>query len=172
MAHVYLWAGLADWARLTFHRLPEPRDARCTRWREEQPLRGSAVAAYVGDMPHNWASAECVLYLRHMLALEDGDALRLLCGIGAPELASGEPWQIKGSPTRFGRVTLSLEPSGSSRWTLRFDRPSGRPPGRLELPARIGTLGLVRLTGASSRTVGDRVHVVPTARAFEATFGG
>ena len=71
-------------------------------WREEQPLRGSTVAGYVGDMPHNWASAECVLYLRHMLALEDGPALRLLEGIGATELAARQPYRLKQTPTRFG----------------------------------------------------------------------
>ena len=44
---------------------------------------GALTGSHVGDMPHNWASAECVLYLRHMLALEDGHSLRLLAGIGA-----------------------------------------------------------------------------------------
>jgi hypothetical protein len=66
-------------------------------------------------MPHNWASAECVLYLRHMLALEDGGSLRLLTGIGKPELATGEPFAIAGSPTRFGRISLRLEPLGRER---------------------------------------------------------
>ena len=71
VAHVYLWAGLADWARSTFTGfLNHASPLYC--WREEQPMRGSLTADYVGDMPHNWASAECVLYLRHMLALEDG----------------------------------------------------------------------------------------------------
>ena len=71
VAHVYLWAGLEDWARTTFTGfLNHATPLYC--WREEQPLRGSLAANYVGDMPHNWASAECVLYLRHMLALEDG----------------------------------------------------------------------------------------------------
>ena len=79
MAHVYLWAGIPDWARLTFTGfLNHATQLYC--WREEQPIRGSLTADYVGDMPHNWASAECILYLRHMLALEDGQALRLLAG--------------------------------------------------------------------------------------------
>jgi hypothetical protein len=90
VAHVYLWAGLADWARSTFTGfLNHASPLYC--WREEQPVRGSLTAGYVGDMPHNWASAECVLYLRHMLALEDGRDLRLLAGVGDFELASAEP---------------------------------------------------------------------------------
>jgi hypothetical protein len=42
--------------------------------------------------------------------LEDGRDLRLLAGIGDPELAGSEPLQIRSSPTRFGRLDLTLEP--------------------------------------------------------------
>ena len=69
---------------------------------------------YVGDMPHNWASAECILFLRHMLALEDGPALRVLPGIGDFELASAEPYRVDRTPTRFGRLSVSLEPAGDA----------------------------------------------------------
>ena len=120
VAHVYLWAGLADWARSTFTGyLNHASPLYC--WREEQPLRGSLTADYIGDMPHNWASAECVLYLRHMLALEDGRDLRLLAGVGDFELASGEPLSVAQSPTRFGRIDLSLEPlDRHAGWRLQF----------------------------------------------------
>jgi hypothetical protein len=136
-AHVYLWAGLEDWARTTFTGfLNHATPLYC--WREEQPLGGSLVANYVGDMPHNWASAECVLYLRHMLALEDGDALRLLAGIGEPELAAGEPFAMAGSPTRFGRISIRLEPLGRKRgWRLDFEREAGPTPDFIVLPRGI-----------------------------------
>jgi hypothetical protein len=134
VAHVYLWAGLEDWARNTFAGfLNHATPLYC--WREEQPLRGSLAADYVGDMPHNWASAECVLYLRHMLALEDSASLRLLAGIGGPELAAGEPFAIAGSPTRFGRISLRLEPLGRKRgWRLDFEREPGPTPASIVLP--------------------------------------
>ena len=134
VAHVYLWAGLEDWARTTFAGfLNHATPLYC--WREEQPLRGSLAANYVGDMPHNWASAECVLYLRHMLALEDGASLRLLAGIGEPELAAGEPFAIAGSPTRFGRISLRLEPLGRQRgWRIEFEREPGPAPASVVLP--------------------------------------
>jgi hypothetical protein len=134
VAHVYLWAGLEDWARTTFTGfLNHATPLYC--WREEQPLRGSLAANYVGDMPHNWASAECVLYLRHMLALEDGRSLRLLAGIGAPELAAGEPFAIAGAPTRFGRISMRLEPLGGKRgWQLDFEREAGPAPASIVLP--------------------------------------
>ncbi len=136
---MYLWAGLQDWARTTFtgflnHATP------LNRRREEQPLRGSLVAHYVGDMPHKWASAECVLYLRHMLVLEDGASLRLLAGISEPELAAGEPLEIVGLPTRFGRVSLGLEPLGRKRgWRIDFEREPGPAPTFGGLAAWVGT---------------------------------
>ena len=80
------WCGVpaTDWARLTFHGfLNHATPLYC--WREEQPLRGALSAHCVGDMPHNWASAECILFLRHTLALEDGGALRLLPPYDSPK---------------------------------------------------------------------------------------
>ena len=168
VAHVYLWAGLADWARRTFHGfLNHASPLYC--WREEQPLRGSLTANYVGDMPHNWASAECILYLRHMLALEDGAALRLLAGIGRSELSYRQPFVLAATPTRFGRLHIALEPSGGG-WRLRFRREKGPAPQSVELPAQPAGLRLSRVRGASHRITGAVVSVDPAASEWEAVW--
>lgn len=162
VAHVYLWAGMADWARSTFcGYLNHASPLYC--WREEQPLRGSLTAEYVGDMPHNWASAECVLYLRHMLALEDGGDLRLLAGVGEFELAGAEPISIVQSPTRFGRVNLLLEPLDRRRgWRLKFARGSGPAPGSLQIPATLGSAWrFAKVAGADAARQGNRLLVTP-----------
>jgi hypothetical protein len=171
VAHMYMWAGLADWARLTFHGFLNHASPTYV-WREEQPLRGTLAAGYVGDMPHNWASAECVLYLRHMLALEDDSRLRLLEGIGDFELAAGEPYSIASSPTRFGRIGVSLEPEGrGKRWRLRFTRGRGPVPSRVTLPARLGArFAFTELSGASHQRDGGQVVVSPDAGAWSATY--
>jgi hypothetical protein len=171
VAHVYLWAGLPDWARLTFHGfLNHATPLYC--WREEQPLRGSLSANYVGDMPHNWASAECVLYLRHMLALEDGEDLRLLPGIGDFELAAGEPYRIDQTPTRFGRLSLSFEPAGARRWRVTVKRGGGQDPATVVLPATLGSsLRLSDVKGAATKSDGARVLLDPTATSWTAMFG-
>ena len=171
VAHVYLWAGLPDWARLTFHGfLNHATPLYC--WREEQPLRGSLSAGYIGDMPHNWASAECVLYLRHMLALEDGDALRLIPGIGDFELASGDPYRVDQTPTRFGRLSVSLEPAGGRRWRVTVERGGGQEPASVVLPAVLGSgLRLAEVKGAATKPDGARVLVDPTARSWTAVYG-
>jgi hypothetical protein len=171
VAHVYLWAGLPDWARLTFHGfLNHATPLYC--WREEQPLRGSLSAGYVGDMPHNWASAECVLFLRHMLALEDGGALRLIPGIGDFELATGDPYRVDQTPTRFGRLSVSLQPSGARRWRVTVERGGGQEPDSVVLPAVLGSgLRLTDVKGAATKPDGARVLVDPTARSWTAVYG-
>ncbi len=169
VAHVYLWAGVTDWARLTFRGFLNHATPRYC-WREEQPVRGSLTAGYVGDMPHNWASAESILYLRHMLALEDGPALRLLGGIGDFELSGDQPLDLTGTPTRFGRVDANLEPLGGRRgWRLKFRRGVGPAPSRLELPERLGSrCRFARLTGAESRQEENAILVQPGASSWEA----
>ena len=168
-AHAYLWAGEQDAALSTFTGfLNHATPLYC--WREEQPLRGALVGSYVGDMPHNWASAECVLFLRHMLALEDGPRLRLLPGIAAPELAAGEPYRIESSPTRFGRIGMTLEPAGRG-WRLAFKRGSGPAPTTVELPESLAGLRFSAARGASAKNQGvGRVLVDPAASSWEAAW--
>lgn len=169
-AHVYLWAGLTDWARRTFYGfLNHASPLYC--WREEQPQRGALTAEYYGDMPHNQASAWCILYLRHMLALEDGDALRLLAGIGEPELRGGERYQLAGSPTRFGRLTLSLEPQGRNAWALRYQRAAGPAPERVALPGGLGVqCRFASVTGAHHKQDKGAILVDPEVSTWTATW--
>ena len=165
-AHVYLWAGLHDWAHRTFTGfLNHASPLYC--WREEQPLQRALVGQDWGDMPHNWASAECVRYLRHMLALEDGKSLRLLNGITTAELVPKAGYNLENSPTRFGRINLELEPAGARGWHLRFDRASGLSPSSVSLPAKIGPLQ-VKVVRAGSKITGGIVEVDPLANKWEA----
>ena len=170
VSHVYLWAGVTDWARHCFQGfLNHATPLFC--WREEQPIRGSVSAGYVGDMPHNWASAECILYLRHMLALEDGPELRLLSGIGDTELQPGQPFVIQNSPSRFGRISLRLEPlPRRTGWRLEFRRENGPAPQRLTIPSSAGyRYQLAAVEGASHRLEAGVVQIEPAATAWTAT---
>jgi hypothetical protein len=165
-AHVYLWAGLHDWAHRTFTGfLNHASPLYC--WREEQPLQRALAGQDWGDMPHNWASAECVRYLRHMLALEDGKSLRLLNGITKAELIPTAHYSLQNSPTRFGRINLELEPAGPRGWRLRLDRAGGPSPSSVSLPASVGPLQ-VKVVGAGSKIIGGIVEVDPLAKKWEA----
>jgi hypothetical protein len=166
-AHVYLWAGLRDWAHRTFSGfLNHASPLYC--WREEQPLQHALVGQDWGDMPHNWASAECVRYMRHMLALEDGKSLRLLNGITAAELTPNSPYVLRNSPTRFGRIDLDLEPAGARGWRLQFKRSAGTAPVSVSLPVAIGTLRVQEVVGAGSKSNLEVVEIDPAATKWEA----
>jgi hypothetical protein len=121
-------------------------------------------------MPHNWASAECIRYLRHMLALEDGDSLRLLEGVAEQDLRAQESIQLKGTPTRFGRVNLALEPlDARSGWRVEFNRAKGESPGRITLPARLGaTVDFTKLEGAEFHLDGKTIIVNSQAQRWSA----
>src|ERR1035438_3776594 len=107
-----------------------------------------------------------------MLALEDGSSLRLLEGIGDFELAHGIPHRITESPTRFGRVSLNLEPaSATSAWRLNFDRGAGANPGTVSLPATLGSkFQLADVKGATFRHSGAKVIVQPEASSWQAVW--
>ncbi|HEY3929074.1 MAG TPA: hypothetical protein VGL89_11910 [Candidatus Koribacter sp.] len=165
VAHVYLWAGLRDRAHRTFTGfLNHASPLYC--WREEQPLQNALVGQEWGDMPHNWASAECVRYLRHMLALEDRQALRLLEGV--PSLTRETNYELKESPTRFGRINLKLENLDARRWRVKFERPEGPAPKTVTLPTRIGEARMGKVTGAESKPAGATVEVDPNSKTWEA----
>jgi hypothetical protein len=170
VAEVYLWAGLREWAHRTFigylnHASP------LHAWREEQPLRDALLSDLWGDMPHNWASAECIRYLRHRLVLEDGDALRLLEGVQPSDLRDRRSFSLAGSPTRFGRVSLSAEPSGIRGWKVRFTREAAAPsPQSLQIPARLDAgAAFTRVDGAAAhRPAPGTISVDPAATAWTA----
>jgi hypothetical protein len=160
VAQVYLWAGLRDWAERTFtgflnHASP------LLAWREEQPLQQASVSQFWGDMPHNWASAECIRYLRHRLVLEDEDRLRLLDGILPSEFARRKAFSLEGTPTRFGRVSLAVEPAGKQGWQISFRREGSRAPRTVELAADLLSSRTPRLEGAGYRLSGGRLLIEP-----------
>ena len=170
VAHVYLWAGLPLWADRTFRGfLNHASPLYC--WREEQPLQHALVSQDWGDMPHNWASAECVRYLRHMLLLEDGPRMRLLEGMIPNSFAaeeSREPFRLEHSPTRFGRVSLNLEPATPRGWKLDFALENPQKAETVELPVSILGRTLDRVAGAHSQIQNQKALIDPNARQWSA----
>jgi len=160
VAQMYLWAGLRDWAERTFtgflnHASPQ------FAWREEQPLQQAAVSQFWGDTPHNWASAECVRYLRHRLVLEDEDRLRLLDGVPLSEFAKRKTFSLANTPTRFGRISLAVEPTGSQGWQISFRREGSRAPRTVELAVELLSGRTSKLEGATYRLFNGRMLIDP-----------
>jgi hypothetical protein len=169
VAEVYLWAGLRDWAHRAFNGYlnhASPLHA----WREEQPLQNALLGMAWGDMPHNWASAECIRYLRHMLVLEDGQKLRLLEGIMAPNLRARQPFMLTDTPTRFGQISITLEPAPGRGWKAHFVRKDGNIPQSVELRTKLSPgLTLGRVNGAGFHPRADGVATIdPAAKEWTA----
>jgi hypothetical protein len=84
-------------------------------WREEQPPRGEPFRE-VGDMPHNWASAEFVRLAVHLLAIDRGSELHLLQGLPTAWTRPGMVTRLDGVATPFGplHMTLAVDEDGRS----------------------------------------------------------
>ena len=104
--HAVLWNGqgreaaqvLYDFAR---HASP-PRV-----WREEQKPVGKGNDE-VGDMPHNWASAEFIRLCTHLIELDRGGELHLFEGFPHEWAAPGMVTRLNGVLTPFGPLHLEL----------------------------------------------------------------
>lgn len=90
-------------------------------WREEHNPR-DLPRNFVGDMPHNWASAEFIRLVVHLLAIDRGDELHLLEGMPEEWLRGGMQTSLKAVATPFGPLTFTLDvaPDGK-RATLVVD---------------------------------------------------
>jgi hypothetical protein len=167
-AHVYLWAGLSDWADRTFRGfLNHASPLYC--WREEQPLQHALVGQDWGDMPHNWASAECVRYLRHRLLLEDGQRIRLLEGLIPANSNHDQALALERTPTRFGRVTLELESlSNHAGWRLAVTLDPAQRAETVELPVSIFGRQFDRIQDAKFQIRGSRILIDPKATKWTA----
>ncbi len=74
-------------------------------WREEQKPQGKGNDE-VGDMPHNWASAEFIRTVVHMIQLDHGKDLHLFESMPAQWARPGAVTALKAIHTPFGRMDL------------------------------------------------------------------
>ena len=91
-------------------------------WREEQKPVGKGNDE-VGDMPHNWASAEFIRMVVHMIQLDHGSELHLFEGLPKQWARAGATTKLNGIRTPFGRIDLAFTVNNSgdmARLTLRF----------------------------------------------------
>ena len=116
-------------------------------WREEQMPVGQGDQV-VGDMPHNWASAEFIRLVRHSLILERGTELHLFEGMPAKWAQPGSVTRARDIATEFGPMSLefSVAKDGATA-ILKLTAPRRTPPDRIVLhldnwSGRAGTLDL------------------------------
>ena len=105
--HAWLWQGNGRKAAQILYAYAN-HAAPTLAWREEQSLRGEKFKK-VGDMPHNWASAEFIRLVIHLLALDRGTELHLLEGLPPQWLGPGMTTRLDGVATPFGPLELTLQ---------------------------------------------------------------
>jgi hypothetical protein len=152
-AHVWLYAGQPTKAIDYLYAFAN--HASHTRvWREEHPFQHTHHGYWVGDMPHNWASAEFIRLIRHLLVLERGQRLELLVGLPEEWIGPGKSIVVERTPTRFGPVTLELHIDVNGKATLSFERDANWPHQPAECMLHLQAL---RNKGVSEMTVNGQL---------------
>jgi hypothetical protein len=111
--HAWLWQGNGRKAAEVLYAFAN-HSAPMLIWREEQSLKGEKYKI-VGDMPHNWASAEFIRLTVHLLALDRGNDLHLFEGLPAEWTRPGMVTGLKGIATPFGKLSMSLKVAGDGK---------------------------------------------------------
>ena len=105
--HAWLWQGDGRKAARILYAYAN-HAAPVLDWREEQSLRGEPYRK-VGDMPHNWASAEFIRLTIHLLELDRGDELHLFEGLPLAWTQPGMDTRLNGVATPFGNLAMRLK---------------------------------------------------------------
>jgi hypothetical protein len=105
--HAWLWQGNGRKAAKILYAYAN-HAAPVLDWREEQSLKGEHFRK-VGDMPHNWASAEFIRLTVHLLALDRGGEMHLLQGMPAEWFGPGMVTKLNGIATPFGPLYLTVQ---------------------------------------------------------------
>ena len=106
-AHSWLWQGDGRKAAQILYAYANHASPTLV-WREEQSLKGEKFKK-VGDMPHNWASAEFIRLVLHLLALDRGSELHLFEGLPVEWMAPGMVTKLEGIATPFGSLRMELK---------------------------------------------------------------
>jgi hypothetical protein len=105
--HAWLWEGNGRKAAQILYAYANHASPTLA-WREEQSLRGEKFRK-VGDMPHNWASAEFIRLTVHLLEIDRGHELHLFEGLPLEWTKPGMVTRLDGIATPFGKLTMELK---------------------------------------------------------------
>jgi len=105
--HAWLWQGNGRKAAETLYAFANHASPVLV-WQEEQPPKDLKYKR-VGDMPHNWASAEFIRLTVHLIALDRGNELHLFEGLPKEWVQPGMVTRLNGVATPFGKLYLTLK---------------------------------------------------------------
>ncbi len=139
-------------------------DRRPVEWNQwpEISWRDPRSPGHLGDLPHTWIAAEYVLALCSMIASEReaDDSLVLAAGMPCSWIA-GDGFEVRGLPTRHGKLDFRIAMSDSDTIQVSVDGPSEMPAGGLwiEPPMPPGT----RIESANGNGTRVKVESLPFA---------
>lgn len=105
--HAWLWQGNGPKAAKVLYAYANHASPTLC-WREEQSLHGQKFKK-VGDMPHNWASAEFIRLTIHLLEIDRGNQLHLFEGLPRQWAQAGMETRLQGIATPFGKLSFALK---------------------------------------------------------------
>ncbi|RIJ50828.1 hypothetical protein D1614_02590 [Maribellus luteus] len=105
--HACLWMGEGDRAVKSLYAFAN-HASHLLAWREEHNPR-DLPRHFVGDMPHNWASAEFIRLAVHLLAIDRGNELHLFEGLPKEWVQAGMETSLKDIATPFGKLSFNLK---------------------------------------------------------------
>ncbi len=112
--HAWLWNGEGGKAADALYAFAN-HASTMYNWREEHNPR-DMYTRIVGDMPHNWASAEFIRLACHLLQLDRGTEMHLLEGLPQEWLGAGMHTSLKEVETPFGPLTMTLNVDANGEW--------------------------------------------------------
>ena len=165
-AHSHLWLGHGKKSAATMYAFAN-HACPMLCWREEQNPKGQKEN-YIGDMPHNWASAEFIRLVRHSMILERGNEMHLLEGLPTAWTKAGNKTQLKDVPTTFGQVSICVRVANDGKNAeIEVSPPTRRLPEKIvvhleQFGSKIKSIrhGDNELTGTACRVCGNKNFVL------------
>lgn len=165
-AHSHLWLGHGRKSAATMYAFAN-HACPMLCWREEQNLKGQKEN-YIGDMPHNWASAEFIRLVRHSMILERGNELHLLEGLPTAWTKADNKTKLTDVPTTFGQVSICVRVANDGKSAeIEVSPPTRRSPEKIvvhleQFGRKIKSIrhGDNELTGTECRVCGNKNFVL------------
>jgi len=133
-AHAHLWLGHGKKAASTLYAFGNHASPTLVWVEEQYPVGQMRGEIDWGDMPHNWASAEFIRLVRHLMIFERGSELHLLEGMPEAWTQPGDQTQLTDISTTFGNISLTVKMAedGQSA-SITVDPPKRQIPGKIVL---------------------------------------
>lgn len=174
-ARFFVWLGKPDRGSRIFRGLLN-HASPLYNWWDEQSLHDAVRPLHAGAMPSALTAAEVLLYLRSILLIEDVEKLRVFDGVLPTDLQAGKPLMAHKTPTRWGSVSVLLEPVNATTWHGRFVREEfnmrlDQQLKWIEFPRLLTRdIQFDKLAAGKGHTNGDRVLVEPNLLSWDVTW--